>query len=72
MWHMNNGHFWGMHWFWWIIWCMIIIWIFIAPSDILGQRTKKENPLDIAKRRYASGEISMEEFEEIKQKLTNK
>lgn len=31
----------------------------------------KETPLDIAKRRYASGEITREEFERIKQDLAN-
>lgn len=30
-----------------------------------------ESPLDIAKRRYASGEISSEEFEKIKRALTD-
>ncbi len=31
--------------------------------------TEKETPLEIAKRRYAKGEISGEEFEVIKQQL---
>jgi putative membrane protein len=33
--------------------------------------TEKENPLDIAKRRYAAGEISKEEFERLKNDIEN-
>ncbi len=72
MWHYEGHHFWGMHWFWWIIWIVLIIWIFAIPWDIPGQRTKKESPLDIAKRRYAAGEITLEEYETIKKQLENK
>lgn len=69
MWHMYNGHFWGMHWFWWILWCVFLIWIFFTPWEIPGQRTKKDTPLEILKNRYAKGEISTEEFEERKKAL---
>jgi len=33
---------------------------------------RKEEPLEIARRRYASGEISRQEFEQIKQDLEDK
>ena len=33
------------------------------------QKSKKENPLDILKKRFAQGEISKEEFEESKKVL---
>jgi len=34
-----------------------------------GNRESTETPLDVAKRRYASGEITKEEFERIMQDL---
>ncbi len=64
MFHTYNGHFGGMHFIWWIIWFLFIIWIFATPWDIPGQRTKKDSPLDILKKRFASGEITKEELEE--------
>nr|WKN40387.1 SHOCT domain-containing protein [Tunicatimonas sp. TK19036] len=58
-----------MHIIWWVIWVIFIIWIFATPWDIPGQRTKKETPLDLLKKRYAKGEISKEEYEDIKRTL---
>jgi len=69
MWHYDGHHFWGMHWFWWILWVIFIIWIFATPYDIPGQRKKKDSPLDILKKRFASGEINKEEYEEKKKVL---
>jgi putative membrane protein len=71
MFHTYNGHFWGMHFFWWIIWFFFIIWIFATPWDIPGQRTQKDTPLDILKKRFARGEIMKEEFEDKKSFLKN-
>ena len=67
--HFFNDHFGGMHFVWWIIWLILLIWIFIVPADIPYQKSKKENPLDILKKRFAQGEISKEEFEESKKVL---
>lgn len=67
--HFYDGHFWGMHLIWWVIWVILLIWIFATPWDIPGQKAKKESPSDILKKRYAKGEISKEEFEEIKMDL---
>lgn len=62
----NDGNFGGMHLIWWIIWFLFIAWIFFIPADIPYQKTKKESPLDILKKRFALGEISKEEFNEAK------
>jgi len=62
-------HFWGMHLVWWFIWFLFIFWIFATPYDIPGRRMNRESPLDILKRRFASGEITKEEYEEQKKIL---
>lgn len=67
--HLDDGHFGGMHLIWWIVWVVVLVWIFILPYDIPLQRTKKEDPLDILKRRFAEGEITKEEFEEFRKSL---
>ncbi len=49
---MYNGyHFGGMHMIWWFIWIFILIWIFATPYDLPGQRTNRETPLDILKKK---------------------
>jgi putative membrane protein len=68
--NMYEGyHFWGMHLVWWFIWLVFIFWIFAIPYNIPGQRSKKEAPLDLLKRRFTSGQISKEEYLESKQLL---
>jgi putative membrane protein len=63
--HMYYGyHFFGMHLFWWFIWMFLLYWIFVTPYDIPGER--RRNPLDILKKRFASGQITKEEYEEHK------
>jgi len=64
---MYQGYYFGgMDLIWWIIWFFLIIWIFAVPYDIPGQKRKKDSPLDILKGRFASGEITKEEYEESK------
>ena len=67
----NGYHFWGMHLIWWFIWIMLLIWIFATPYRIHFQRMKKDSPLDILQRRFASGEITNEEYLEKKKILEN-
>lgn len=69
--HFFEGHYWGMHIIWWIIWVIFLFWIFFTPWDVPGQRTRKETPLDILKKRLAAGEITTEEFMEKKSLLKN-
>lgn len=73
---MHYGNFWGMHLLWWFFWVILLVWIFATPWDIPGQRTKtrttKDTPLDILKKRLASGEISKEEYEEKKKIIEQK
>ena len=61
---------------------MIIVWVIIFALTVWGvialvkrgsatsDTAQKHDPLDIAKARYAKGEISKEEFEQIKKDLS--
>lgn len=62
----NDYHFVGMHLFWWVIWLLLILWIFALPYKIPGQRSARESPLDILKKRLALGDITKEEFHDKK------
>ena len=69
--HMYDGyHFGGMHLIWWAAWMILLFWIFATPYDIPGQRRRKpETPLDLLKRRFASSEITADEYNERKKIL---
>jgi putative membrane protein len=62
----DGFNFVGMHLFWWTIWMFMLVWIFAMPYNIPEQRSKRETPLDILKRRFVLGEISKEEYQERK------
>lgn len=48
----------------------VLIWLVIALINAVAQTNKrKEDPLETLKRRYATGEISKKEYEEIKKEL---
>ena len=67
--YYDDYHFWGMHLVWWFVWVVFLFWIFVTPYDIPGQRTKKDTPLDILKKRFAAGQIDKEEYLEKKKIL---
>ena len=62
----NTDYYWGMNLIWWIIWMVLLAWIFVIPFDIPGQRARRNSPLDILQKRFASGQISKEEYAEQK------
>lgn len=56
----------------WIIIIGLIIWGVVALTRHVSSRPnagEKQGPLDIAKKRFAKGEISKKEFEQIKKDL---
>jgi putative membrane protein len=56
----------------WVVIISLIVWGVIALTRRGGSRSESGSnraPLDIAKERYARGEISKEEFEQIKKDL---
>ena len=50
---------------------MMLFWVglFMLIMNYLPYRSDKENSLDIAKNRYAQGEIDEEQFNKIKKNL---
>jgi putative membrane protein len=63
---MYYGNFWGMDLIWWFVWMILLFWIFATPYDIPGQRKRKDSPLNILQKRFATGEITKEEYQERK------
>ena len=59
-------NYWGMNMIWWVVWFIFIFWIFVTPFDIPGQRRKKDSPLYILQQRFASGQITNDEYQEKK------
>jgi putative membrane protein len=75
MWWMHDG---GMGW--WMLWgglMMIVFWgavvglVIWGVSRVTGERRRdEESSLDIARRRYARGEITRDEFEQLGRDLS--
>ena len=63
---------WGWMWIFWIVIIGLVVWGVIAlvrHSGSGGGAGATKTPLDIARERYAKGEISAEEFERFKKDL---
>ena len=75
MWGEHEGMGWWMLFgsVWFVFFSIAIVWLFarlVGPRDenrSAGERD--ESAMDIARRRYASGEISRDEFEQIRRDL---
>ena len=46
-----------------------VVWIIVQWVKFFSKKKDTGNPLDIAKKRYAKGEITKDELEEIKRNL---
>ena len=79
---MDGGHTgWGWGgWLWmtlmmalfWVLVAVAIVWIVRATRDDRAQLPPHTpSPLDVARERYARGELSDEEFERIKRGLSS-
>jgi putative membrane protein len=71
-WHMMEGwNMMGGGFFMWLFWILVIgvvVYLLVNFSKRQGPETK-ETPLDILKKRYAQGDISKEEYEQMKRDL---
>ena len=71
--HMGD---WGGGWWIAMMFMMVIFWAAVIAlvvwglRSFTGPREDRRTPLDIARERLAKGEISEEEFERIKQRLS--
>lgn len=75
---MFHDGFMGGMWFGWIFWIVLfvlIIWGVVQfgnrSQSNKNQNLPRESSLDILKKRYASGKISKEKFEEMRKDLSN-
>lgn len=66
----------GGMWFGWIFWFVIfgvIAWLLINKSGRYSNQNQinphPESPIDILKKRYAKGEITKEQFDQMKKDL---
>ena len=74
MWGWHDGMGWWMGFgsilfvvFWGAV-IALVVWG-ISKTTNRGDTSEKKKPIDIAKERYAKGEISKEEYDKIKQDL---
>lgn len=73
---MLHDMFMGSMWFGWIFWILIIGLIFILIWTSTREKNKYipfdqkgEDAMDILKKRYAKGEITKEQFRQMKEDL---
>jgi len=80
MWYMHDGWGWWMVFggIWMLLFWIAIIWLvvwgiksLVGHKEPKGGTPEKRDPLEIAKERYAKGQISREEFEQIKKDLSS-
>jgi len=70
--HEILGWHWGMWIFFIIFWLLIILGIAAIIRWFNAKTWNKESSIEILEKRYAKGEISKEEFEKMKEKITER
>ena len=65
------GGFMGMQFFWWAFWLVALVVFFVLVRPALWRQAAgpRESPLEILGRRYASGDLSTDEYLERKARL---
>lgn len=74
---MHFKYMWEWHWIMWIF--MIIVWVLIILGVVAifkwitkSKTQSSESALEILEKRYAKGEITEEEFNKMKEKITER
>ena len=74
---MHFERMWEWHWVMWIF--MIIVWVLIILGAVAifkwitkSKTESSESALEMLKKRYAKGEISEEEFNTMREKITKR
>lgn len=69
---MMDNSCWGIGWGMWFIPILIILAVYFLVKNNLPSKSgpSSESPIEILKRRYASGEITKEQFEEMKKNIS--
>lgn len=77
MWHMGDGWGWWMvfGWLWMVAFWALITWAVVSltrhSTDHRFERSATElTPLEILEQRYARGELTDEQFEAMRRRLT--
>ena len=63
---MYEYNFVGMHLLWWVFWVAIIFVMFGWFEPVPKKRIRRDLPLYILQKRFATGEITTEEYHEKK------
>jgi len=71
MYEYDGYHFFGMHFFWWFFWAILIVWAIRASRKNTSPQVKEDGSMEILKKRFAKGEITKDQFEEMKKTLEN-
>ena len=66
-----DNSFWGMNLLWWAFWTLLLLWIFATPYNIPFQQKKRGSALHLLNKRFADGEITSEEYHEMKRIIQN-
>jgi putative membrane protein len=74
MWHLGDGMGWWMV-FGTVFELLIVVGVVLLIANYLGARGTDrsfDNPLEIAKRRYARGEITRDQYEQLRRDLDSR
>ena len=69
---MMHNPYWGMGWGMWFIPLLVILVIYLLIKNNSQTKSEQdsETPMKILKKRYAKGEITKEQFEEMKKDIS--